>query len=74
MKNRNANHNHFVMKEEDTFNNNREIANVYFDGTQAQAARFFKAHHLFKQYGANSRYVVSFRGNSVILFEAQYHG
>lgn len=74
MKNRNANHNHFVMTVEDTINNNREIANAYFDGTQAQATRFFKAHRLFKQYGSDSRYVVSFRGNSVILFEAQYHG
>ena len=41
MKNRNVNHNHFVMKVEDTINNNREIANAYFDGTQAQAVRFF---------------------------------
>jgi len=68
---RSANHNHFVMIVEDTINNNnREIANAYFDGTQAQATKFFKAHRLFKQYGSNSRYVVSFRGNSVILFEA----
>lgn len=38
---RNANHNHFVMIVEDTINNNREIANAYFDGTQAQATKFF---------------------------------
>ena len=70
MKNRNANHNHFVMTVEDSINNNQKIANAYFDGTQAQATRFFKAHRLFKQYGSNSRYVVSFRGNYVILSEA----
>lgn len=69
MKNRNANHNHFVMIVEDKINKNREISSVYFDGSQAQANKFFRAHSLFKQYGSNSRYVVSFRGNSVILSE-----
>lgn len=67
MEKHNKNHNHFIMEIEDTLNKNAVVNRCYFDGTQAQAFKYFKAHRLFRQYAGNDRYLISFRGNSVIL-------
>lgn len=67
MEKHNNNHNHFIMVIEDTVQKGQIVNSCYYDGTQAQAVKYFKAHRLFKKYAGNSRYLISFRGNSIVL-------
>lgn len=62
--------NHYICKVEDTLNpRDTPITSRYFNGTQAQAIKFFKSQPEIKKYLKNDRYDVYVRGNSINLKE-----
>lgn len=60
--------NHYICK---IFycSNGKQKTSVYFDGTQAQAIKYFKKHPTVKTHLKNSSYSVYVRGNSIDLNE-----
>ncbi len=65
-KNRQANKNHFICTVVDTLDN-RTIISRYFDGTQAQAIKYFKSLDKIKQYMGQESYVIHIRSNSLTI-------
>lgn len=68
----NKNYNHFIAKVYDKLNpiageTMREIQSPYFDGTQAQAIKYFKALPLLKPYRKKERYRILISSNSLEL-------
>ncbi len=64
-RNRLNNKNHYICSVRDKLSPQFEIYGAYFDGTQAQAIKYFKAHRRIKKYVDNVCYNVSFRGNPI---------
>jgi hypothetical protein len=58
---------HFICKVEDSINDYKVVASIYYDGTEEEARSYFVKHKDISKHIGNTRYQISYRANATIL-------